>query len=597
MKGPVARPCLYPPPLPHATLGVMPRTSRSSVNTLLLQLRSIRHTYTPEHRTAKAAILHAVGTAHLGSIDLVTRWQDDLLFLLAFPDDALMREIASALLRKVERLVKRLPAADRAAADDTGIAGSKSRHVFAWPIARWLVSAHPRDVDFDWPSMTDTAHLDRLIRSVVQRAEDDAFESGEWSVREWIALARGSHHATDLAWLVSRGAASVSTARMFGAMYDAAGVQVRWTLAGSRAAVSSNLLSTVRLHARTSMRPPPTSPVRHITRPLSAIARLGPERVREVIDVARAALAVRCREVEAVSLANPDDVWLADLGEGTQLAIIGTLPQHRLSLESNYGYLLLSNGVPIGYGGVTPLFQQANTGINIFDPFRHSEAAFVWAQMLRAFHALFGVKRFVVNAYQFGEGNDEAISSGAFWFYYRLGFRPVNADVRRLAAKEQARRAANKSHHSTSAALKQLASGDMHLTLSGFKRGEFFDEQWLPVIAGGAAQLIAAEDAASSDVAVARIARRVAEVLGARTATWTMAERAAFTRLAPVVAQLPALQQWPVRERRALAALIRAKGAPQEHDFVRMSHAHPRFYQELIALAQRRTSTARTTPV
>ena len=123
--------------------------------------------------------------------------------------------------------------------------------------------------------------------------------------------------------------------------------------------------------------------------------------------------------------------------------MIGIAREHRLALETNTGYALFANGVPIGYGGVTPLFRQANTGINIFDPFRGGEAAFLWVQTLRAFRTLYGSERFVINAYQFGAGNAEAIRSGAFWFYYRLGFRPATAAVRTLAAREAKRMTAD----------------------------------------------------------------------------------------------------------------------------------------------------------
>jgi len=100
------------------------------------------------------------------------------------------------------------------------------------------------------------------------------------------------------------------------------------------------------------------------------------------------------------------------------------------------GYLILSNGVPIGYGGSSVLFKQVNTGINIFDEFRGSEAAFIWTQVMRAYHSLTACTRFVANPYQFGGDNSEALRSGAFWFYYRLGYRPVFAEVRKLAQKE-----------------------------------------------------------------------------------------------------------------------------------------------------------------
>jgi hypothetical protein len=132
--------------------------------------------------------------------------------------------------------------------------------------------------------------------------------------------------------------------------------------------------------------------------------------------------------------------------------------------------------LPIGYGGVTPLFRQANTGINIFDPFRGAEAAYLWTQMLRAFHTLYGSRRFVINAYQFGAGNAEAIQSGAFWFYYRLGFRPAQMRVRTLAAREAARMASDRRYRSDVRTLKALATGDLYLDLPGFDPDDFFDD-------------------------------------------------------------------------------------------------------------------------
>jgi hypothetical protein len=35
---------------------------------------------------------------------------------------------------------------------------------------------------------------------------------------------------------------------------------------------------------------------------------------------------------------------------------------------------------------------------------------------------LFDVDSFTINPYQLGDGNDEALASGAWWFYYKFGF-------------------------------------------------------------------------------------------------------------------------------------------------------------------------------
>jgi len=317
-------------------------------------------------------------------------------------------------------------------------------------------------------------------------------------------------------------------------------------------------------------------------RPLPSVERLPRARAQRVANAARAALAARCREVNAMTYPNLDEVWWCDLGEGMALAVIGIAREHRLTLETNTGYLLFGNGVPIGYGGVTPLYRQANTGINVFDPFRGSEAAFLWTQMLRAFRTLYGSGRFVINAYQFGAGNAEAIASGAFWFYYRLGFRPASAQARTLAAREAQRMAADRKYRSDARTLKSLAVGDLHLDLPGFAADDYFDEALLPRVGRVAARGIAHEPVWSRPRAARRIADRLAADLAIDDfARWSPRERRGFEFLAPVAAALPGLREWPAGDRAALAATLRAKGAPQERGFALKAQRAPRFFREL----------------
>jgi hypothetical protein len=305
-------------------------------------------------------------------------------------------------------------------------------------------------------------------------------------------------------------------------------------------------------------------------------------------DVWRAALLARTRTVFQAEHGNLDECWVADLGHGLALAAIGVPPRRRSPLEVNYGHLLLANGLPIGYGGFTALFRQVNTGINVFPEFRGSEAPFAWEQALRAMHALTGCGRVVINPYQFGAGNDEALASGAFWFYYRLGFRPVEPAVRALAQQEAARLADDRRYRVPLRTLRRLAQGDLHLDLAGDAGDTFFDESWLDGIAAGITASIAAERAPDRPTALRRKCARLAAWLDIDLAACTADVRWGLAQAAPIVDQVPDLAAWPAAERRALGAMCVARWAPVERAFVAQAAAADRFRIALAAVARAR---------
>ena len=177
------------------------------------------------------------------------------------------------------------------------------------------------------------------------------------------------------------------------------------------------------------------------------------------------------------------------------------------------GYLILSNGVPIGYGGSSILFRQVNTGVNLFDEYRGSEASFLWVQVMRVYHALTGCTRFIANPYQFGSENREALRSGAFWFYYRLGYRPVLAEIRTLARREAARRSRDSTYRSDIPTLRRLASCDMQLILPGARQAELFDEAWLDTMSMLASRELSAAGGATQAQAAERLAAGLARTL------------------------------------------------------------------------------------
>ena len=64
-----------------------------------------------------------------------------------------------------------------------------------------------------------------------------------------------------------------------------------------------------------------------------------------------------------------EKLYLADVGHGIRVLVIGVTPERRFNLEGNYGFVAFKNGVPLSYGGASPLFAQANTGVNVSEMF------------------------------------------------------------------------------------------------------------------------------------------------------------------------------------------------------------------------------------
>jgi hypothetical protein len=549
---------------------------------LLARLRAARNTFGAAAERDKRALLRALSAATLATAAQVSALHEDLLFLCAFPGSRATRALARRMLAGVGARVNALPRAQRTALDDSGIAESTTRHVFPHPVARWVAQAAPADAEIDWRNVDDPAVLDALVRPLLTDSEREAFDSGEFATRDWMRRARRTGARSDLEWLIESAAASAACSQRFADAWDDAEIPVAWRLRESRASVTHNALTGVTAVPRSGMRRPADDVIADIARPLPSVERLPRAQAQRVASSARAALAARCREVNAMTYPNLDEVWWCELGEGAALAVIGIAPAQRLTLETNTGYLLFANGVPIGYGGVTPLYRQANTGINVFDPFRGSEAAFLWTQMLRAFRTLYGSGRFVINAYQFGAGNAEAIASGAFWFYYRLGFRPAGAQAARLAAREARRMVADRKYRSDARTLRALAVGDLHLDLPGFSEDDHFDEALLPRVGALAACMLAREPVWSRTRAARRIAERLAADLAIDDfARWSPRERRGFEFLAPAAAALPELRDWAADDRAALAAMLRAKGAPQERGFALKAQRAPRFFRAM----------------
>jgi hypothetical protein len=263
-----------------------------------------------------------------------------------------------------------------------------------------------------------------------------------------------------------------------------------------------------------------------------------------------------------------------EAGRGLEIYVIGLVPALRLTLESDYGALLVKNGVPIGYGYAVLLFDRADIGINIFPTYRGGESAYVFHRFCAVFHHHFGSRKFVMRRYQIGHQNPEGIEAGSFWFYYKLGFRSLAAVVRRRAEEERAR-LERRGGRSGPDVLRALAKSDMLLATDGTPVEAFRDVD-VKRVGLAVTRAIRLQFGGDRARALRETVRRVAAAVRAPAG-------AVPGRLAPVAALVPDLARWEPAERRGLLALLRAKEAPRERPFALGMLRHARWRDWLLA--------------
>lgn len=556
----------------------------TSIRTLLNKLQDISSVRgNKKVQLLKLELLKEIQPKEIHAPYLLIRLHSLLLYIRAFPDNTDLYRISCSMLESFQERIFHLSTANKRALDDSGIAGTQINYEYSYISALWLAEEFPKHLLLDWEAYHAPEKLDELVQLFINRSEQQVFDDGVLHTQEWFKLASGSSAGSELSWLFMQCINTGPSERLIEQIYNSAEVPVVWSLSDHYGSKTRNRISQQKPICRSlPMRAQPANVKKEIVRPMRNIVHLSFEQAEVIANSVRAALLVRSREVYAMQYPNLHEIYIASAGKGIQIVFLGVEPERRLNLEANYGYMIFSNGVAIGYGGVTPLFRQANTGINIFDEYRKGESAFLYTQVLRMAHSLFKCSRFVVNPYQFGADNSEALQSGAFWFYYRLGFRPVDKENRALAKKEYKKLKTRRGYRTPLAKLKLLAASDIHLCLPGELNGHFFAEEWLGKLAAGATHIIAQQNYEKRRSAISDMIKAVKKILAIKDMrAWNEQERQAFTHLVPVIALIKDLDRWTDREKKKLVRIIRAKGAHTEREYAQLLYGHGRLRTSL----------------
>ena len=516
-------------------------------------------------------LLGALAKHRVGDAAGLIRLHETLLFLRAYPRTPAVARLADAILFAFAKRVALL-GADGVAAElfsepeVSGIAGTDLIAVFSFEVARSLVERHGRAIRLAWD-----AH-DELDRVGPEAPRFAPLAAEDWPVEahapfdRWLAAARPPGKS-ELGWLLDRAGAPER--------YNAMVLPLEWRI-GRRVSRTEQRVPVRRLFCHTGplIARRDVSLTRELAVPPLVAKRMAPAAARRMLNLILDTSAMRYRELYGFSHPDEANVFTANAGRGVEIVFFGVPPRWRLPLRAYHAGMFFKNGVPAGYVETLSLFDRAEVGFNLYYTFREGESAWLYARLLHLFRQVLGVNYFSVDPYQIGHENAEAIDSGAFWFYRKLGFRPVDPRLAALARREEERIAATPGYRSSRRTLERLAEEYVLFEGPGAEAGQW-DRFTIRNLGIAATRALTARFGGDTERMRRAASRFTARHFGVESESG----------LALVLNAIPAAAGWTAEEKKAVGDILRAKERGSEARYLRLMQRHARLRAAFLKLA------------
>jgi hypothetical protein len=565
----------------------------------LTQLETCRYRFGPHEPARVVELLQRLDAARFSDTASLLRFHETLLFLRAFPHGpAVVRATEQILYKfhtKVEALRKSgVDMVDFDTYEVSGIAGTRMEDTLSFDVARWLVQRMTDKVEIAWENYDPGRELGTTGPRFIPLLEDDSNVEADTPWRQWLEAASGKKN-NSAAWLTSRFEQLSLPPRRKAELYESLRVPLRWDLQNSRITRTRNWkpVRSAFYHTEPLIPRSEVSLADELAKRPPKLTKLSRKQGDEVIELIREVMLVRYRELYGTTLGDPRSVVRADLGineagRGVTIYLWNLPPDRRLPLRAYVAGLTLKNGVPINYIEAIGLCEWMEVGFNTFYTFRGGEAGWIYTQVLRCLCHRMGTTCVSVYPYQLGHDNDEAIQSGAFWFYRKLGFRPGRADLQKLAEQEEKKIAADAKYRTPARTLKRLAAGQVFYELPGselLRKEVGAWDKFSTRNIGLQVNRRMARDFGGDAVRMREHSSRALEkILGVSVSSWTPLEKSAFENFALALTQAAELRSWTREEKEDLVRIIRAKTKPDEMLYLHLTQRHRRLRKALLRL-------------
>lgn len=436
----------------------------SKAGKLVSQLFSIRHSYGKKFSSQKLHLLKAISKEKLTSKKDVELFHSILLFIIAYPDDHTVYAQSSILLQQLHLYVRsHMKLKD--GLYNSGITNTQLCAAYSFEMVKWMRTNYKKNIriqSFEAPE----AQVQAILSVVMPKVESEIMQDGNAEWRSW--LKRSMKKEEDL------------LDRLI-AVFDETDI---------RPEVKDELWSAIGINIEIDFTAPDSLPdplfipyyhrslIKKKKRTLikgthPRTVRLDKEGSEKIIECSRMILVRHLREIDPITFTSPELISYYQLPRGISIALMGMVPARRHPIDSYMGYTVFKNGMPVAYAGSWVFFDSARIGLNIFPAYRGGESQYIFEQVLRIHQGVYRLQRFSTDPYQIGKDNSDGIHSGAFWIYYRAGFRPVREEQKVIADAEAKKIRSVEGYRTPSSVLKKLADSRLELILD--KKAVRFD--------------------------------------------------------------------------------------------------------------------------
>lgn len=517
----------------------------------------------------------------------IRSYLQSLLFIRAWPDTPAQFRLAGQELVRLGELaavfIRRSARASRSFAG-TGFPASTHIGSFSLAMSRWLLQAYPASARLH-SSGAGPETVAASMRSFLPRAEYEKITQvkGGLLPRLQALKPRG---IPALSWLLQTIEQSGLPIAVQEALFQELATYVQWEFDPGSFHACSLYLEDIKPVCNRNWKKK-VNLRQELKKSLPKPAPLSPEKRKRLTGLARACLAMLHRETDPFTYADPASLEYFSLGRGVNIALYYMTPERRYSLEAYVGYLALKNGHPVAYGGGWLWGSRCQFGINLLPAFRGGESAYMLCQLLRLYHQRFGAACFVIQPYQFGRHNPEALKTGAFWFYYKHGFRPDKEKLAALAAEEWNKIKTGNGYRSQTAVLKKLATGPLLLDLQPGKKHPPDAAELSACIT----RFINQRFAGNRHDALRSCRKNLIPLISNTTNPFkTPAEIDCLNNWSLVAGAILDLKNWNRSALQQLGRFIKAKASAPEEKAIRLLRELRPFWKDLIAVTTKKKS-------